>query len=131
MLSFDEKVARILYWLDSKRIAHSNPTLGIYYLYRDEVGVENVKWDACVPVSERVGTKGNFKYQKLPETKVTSVILTGGYDLIGPALKWMDSEAEARGIKTKWPLTEIYIREGDNPITELQYLVDDKEQDVH
>jgi len=131
MLSFDEKRDKVLSWLKSKGLSSNGYTFGIYYLKRGEVGVKNVEWDACVPVSERVETEGDYKYQELPETKVTSVVLTGGYNLIGPALKWMESETEARGIKTRWPLTEIYIREGDNTITELQYFLDGKEQDAY
>lgn len=30
---------------------------------------------------------------------------------------------EAREVKTRWPLTEIYLQEGKEPITELQYFV--------
>ncbi len=125
-LTFDTKMGKVLAWLKSKDLSPIGYAFGIYYLKRSEVGVENVKWDACVPVSEITETEGNFKYQELSATKVISVVLTGGYNLIGPALDWMESEAKAKGVKTKWPLTEIYIREGDEPITELQYLVADQ-----
>lgn len=123
MFSFDEKIAAILSWLETKGIRYNKPILGIYYLHRDEVGVENIKWDACVPISNRVETEGEYKYQELPQADIVSVVLTGGYDLIGPALKWLEDQAKAKNIKIKWPLTEIYLHEGDEPITELQCFV--------
>lgn len=123
MFSFDEKIASILSWLETKGLGQNKPTLGIYYLYRGEVGVENVKWDACVPISNKVETEGEYKYQELPQADIVSVILTGGYDLIGPALKWLEDQAKAKNIKIMWPLTEIYLQEGNEPITELQCFV--------
>lgn len=121
MLTFDQKVAKISSWLDTRGIVRSGPILGIYYNNRTEVGVENVEWDACIPIDNKVEIEGDLKYQELPRARVVSVVLTGDYGLIGPALKWMESEATAKGIKTKWPLTEVYLREGSEPITELQY----------
>ena len=125
-LSFDNKLVEIHHWLKTKRISPSNtPSLGIFYKSRNEVGVENVEWDACVPVDDKVETESYFKYQELSEANVVSVILTGEYGLIGQALSWMENETKIKGIKMKWPLTEIYLKKGENPITELQYFIDE------
>jgi len=124
MKTFDKRLAQVLSWLEGKGIKPAEgPTLGIYYKNRAEVGVENVEWDACVPVEEKVNTKGEVKFEVLPERKVATVVLTGGYDLIGPALKYLEQVTEENGIQTKWPLTEVYLEEGENPVTELQYFV--------
>lgn len=88
MKTFDATVGKVLAWLKSKGIKPSKAlTLGIYYKNRAGVGVENVEWDACVPVEEIVEAEGNIKYQVLPKRIVSSVTLTGSYDLIGPALE--------------------------------------------
>jgi effector-binding domain-containing protein len=122
-VNFDPKAAEIFAWLERKGIKPAGHTLGIYYLKRNEVGVDNVVWDACVPVKEEIPVEGDLKFQVLPPAQVSGIVLTGGYDLIGPALKYMDNVLEAKGIKTKWPLTEVYLQEGKEPITELQYFV--------
>ena len=120
--TFDHKVSEVFAWLGDKWVRVGN-TLGVYYKDRRNVGVENVEWDACVPVDKEVKTEGELKYQVLLEKKVASLTLTGGYDLIGPALKYLEAVTEANGIKTSWPLTEVYLEEGERPVTELQYLV--------
>lgn len=123
MISFDKRAAEVISWLKRKGVKSVGPTLGIYYLNRTEVGVENVVWDACVPVAEPIAAESKFKFQVLPSAEMISVVLTGGYDLIGPALTYMNRVTEAREIKTRSPLTEIYLREGEEPITELQYFI--------
>lgn len=123
MRAFNKKARKLYEWLSKKEIKPIGPTLGIYYLNRDEVGVENIKWDACVPVSEQVETEGEIKFQALSEAKVVSTILTGGYDLIGPALKYLEAVAQVNGVEARWPLTEIYLQEEEEPVTELQYFV--------
>jgi len=125
-VTFDKKAEKLYTWLEDREIKPVGPTLGIYYLNRDEVGVENIEWDACVPVGRDLEIEGEIKFQALPESKVASVILNGGYDLIGSALKYMEAVLEANGIKHKWPLTEIYLKEDEELVTELQYFVEDK-----
>lgn len=120
--TFDHKISEVFSWLGDKWVQVGH-TLGVYYKDRREVGVENVEWDACVPVDKEVKTDGELKYQILPETRVVSLMLTGGYDLIGPALKYLEAVTETNGIKTSLPLTEVYLEEGEHPVTELQYLV--------
>ncbi|RJQ24699.1 AraC family transcriptional regulator [Candidatus Parcubacteria bacterium] len=124
-----KEMAKIYSWLEKKGIVSVGPTFATFHTRRDEVGVENVEWDACVPISvnSEVETKDEFRCQELPGAKVISTTLTGSYDLIGEALNCMENQAKTRGIKTKWPLTEIYWKVGENPVTELQYLVDEEE----
>jgi effector-binding domain-containing protein len=125
MRTFDNRLKQVYEWLKGKGIKPADiPSLGIYYKNRAEVGVENVEWDACVPVNETIEAEGDLKFQMLPEAKVASTTLSGGYDLIGPALKYLEAVTKANNIKTKWPLTEVYLREGEKPVTELQYLVE-------
>jgi len=126
MQTFDDKAQKLLNWLEEKGIKPAGPTLGIYYLNRDEVGVENVKWDACVPVEEPVEVEGDIRFQEFEESKVASTVLSGSYNLIGPALHYLEAVTKANGVKTKWPLTEIYLEEGEKSITELQYFVVEK-----
>jgi DNA gyrase inhibitor GyrI len=129
MKTFDEKLSQVLSWLERKDIEPAEaPALGIYYKNRAEVGVENVEWDACIPVREMVDTEGKVKFQTLPERKVASVVLTGDYNLIGPALKYLEQVTNDNGVQTEWPLTEIYVEEGEKPVTELQYFVKEKSE---
>jgi len=128
--TFDKRLSQVFSWLKRKGIKLAEgPTLGIYYKNRAEVGVENVEWDACVPTEGVVDAEGEVKFQTLPEGKVASVVLTGGYDLIGPALKYLEQVAKENELQIEWPLTEIYLKEGKNPVTELQYFI--KEQKYH
>lgn len=126
MLTFDEKAAKSYRLLEQKGVKPAGHTFGVYYLNRGEVGVENVEWDACVPITEDVEFGGGMEIKQFPEAEVVATTLTGGYDLIGPALKYLEAVAQANGIKTKWPLTEVYIEEGEKPVTELQYLVEEE-----
>jgi len=123
MLTFDEKAARIHRLLEQKGVKPAGHTFGVYYLNRDEVGVENVKWDACVPIIDDVEVGEDMEVKQFPETEVVATILTGGYDLIGPALKYLEKVAQANGVKVEWPLTEVYLKEGEKPVTELQYFL--------
>ena len=123
LLTFDAKVVEILEWLKQGNMVPTGPTLGIYYLNRQEVGVEQVVWEACVPVAPVLQGKSPFRYQELPRVKVASTVLTGGYDLIGSALHYLEQVAKDQGKKISFPLTEIYLREEKQPITELQYVV--------
>ncbi len=124
MLTFDEKAARVHRLLEEKGVKPAGHTFGIYYLNRGEVGVENVEWDACIPITDEFEVGEGMKVKQFPETEVVATTLTGGYDLIGPALKYLESVAQANGVRTKWPLTEVYIEEGEKPVTELQYFVE-------
>ena len=127
MKTFDKRLAQVFSWMESRGILPvKGSTLGIYYKNRAKVGVENVKWDACVPIEEVIDTEGEVRFQTLPEKKVASVVLNGGYNLIGSALKYLEQVAEENGIQTNWPLTEIYLEEGERPVTELQYFVKEK-----
>jgi len=127
MLTFDEKAARIHRLLEQRGVKPAGHTFGVYYLNRGEVGVENVEWDACVPVADEVGVGEGMEVKHFPEAEVVATTLTGVYGLIGPALKYLETIAHANGVKTKWPLTEVYLEEGEKTVTELQYLVEVKE----
>jgi effector-binding domain-containing protein len=124
METFDEKAAKVHVWLKRRGIEPAGPTFGIYYKDRGEVGVENVEWDACVPVGEKAEAERDLKLQKLPGAEVVSAVLTGGYDLIGDSIDYLRAVSQANDIKTRWPLTEIYLEEGEEPVTELQYFVE-------
>jgi len=123
LLTFDQNVDSILNYLRNEKTNITGDTFGIYYVDRREHGVENVIWDACIPIKKVFQVKEPFKYKELNPCKVSSVVLIGGYELIGEAIKWMEYRLKEMKIDTKWPLIEIYIREGDTPITELQYIV--------
>jgi len=128
METFDERLSQVFSWLKHKDIKPvEGITLGIYYKNRAKVGVENVEWDACVPVEEVVDTGGEVKFEALPKRKVASVVLTGDYNLIGPALKYLEQVVKENSLQTEWPLTEIYLKEGESPVTELQYFVKEDE----
>jgi len=122
MLSFDQTTVKIMEFLKGKTkpVGH---TLGIYYTNRNIVGVKNVEWDSCVPVNEKVAISGDFKLQTLPSSKIASLVLNGSYDLIGPALKYLEAVTKTNNIPTTWPLTEIYFEGGPKFITELQYFI--------
>lgn len=122
--TFDEKLEKLYNWLNDRNIKPSGPPMGIYYLDRDEVGVENVIWDACIPINQPLELEGEIGFQILFEAEVVSVTLTGPYDLIGSALRYLKAVSEAYGIKTKWPLTEIYHKVEEEPVTELQLFVE-------
>ena len=120
--TFDEKLEAIFDWLKSKNIKINNkPTFGIYYKDRDKAGVENVEWDACVPLSENYKNEKKFKIKIIPKTKVINITLLGGYELIRKALDYLDKVAKGNNIKYKLPLIEIYLKESKSPITQLQY----------
>ncbi|MBI2019503.1 GyrI-like domain-containing protein [Candidatus Daviesbacteria bacterium] len=120
--AFNHKISKVFTYLADKRVKTGH-VLGIFYQDRRKVGVENETWDACVSVDKEIITNDEFKYLNLPEVKVASVILTGSYALIGQALSYLESVTQVNGIKTSWPLTEIYLEEGKEPVTELQYFV--------
>ena len=121
MITFNPKRDSILDFLKKQNIKVINDSFGVYYIDRRKYGVEKVKWDACVPVRQKIEVEKPFLYKELPACKVSSVILTGGYDLIGKALEWMEYRLKEMNIEAKWPLIEIYVKEEDTPITELQY----------
>lgn len=121
--NFDPKATELLRFLQKQGIKPAGPTLGIYYDNREEVGVDNVTWDAAIPVAAEVPVAGDIKFQILKEAPVSAVTLTGGYDLIGPALKYMEAVLQNRQLKWEWPLTEIYHNEKGIPVTELQYFI--------
>ena len=120
---FDPKAEKLIHFLKKKGVQQLSPILGIYYLDRRNVGVKNVIWDVAIQVENNIPVENNVKFKTLTEARVSSVTLTGSYDLIGPALKYMETILQQKQIKWKWPLTEIYLREGDIPITELQYFI--------
>ena len=125
--TFDEAEKKLYIWLKNKGVKSVGPAFGIYYLDREKVGVENVEWDACVQVEKPIETEGDIRFQILPQRRVISTTLTGGYDLIGPALKYLEQVALANEINIRRPLTEIYLKEGGKvPVTELQYFVEEK-----
>ena len=126
MLTFDEKVARVYRLLERKGVRPAGHTFGVYYLNRGKVGVENVEWDACVPITDEVEVSKGMEVKQFPQAEVVTTILIGGYGLIGPALKYLEAVARANGVKIKWPLTEVYLKEGKKPVTELQYLVEEE-----
>lgn len=123
MITFNPKRDFILDFLKKQNVEVIGDSFGIYYIDRRQYGVEKVKWDACVPVNQKIEVELPCMYKELPTCKVSSTILTGGYDLIGEALKWMEYRLKEMNIKTEWPLIEIYITEDDIPITELQYTI--------
>jgi DNA gyrase inhibitor GyrI len=123
LLTFDEKTDSIISYLKEEKDDIVGNIFGIYYVDRREKGVENVKWDACIPIEDEFQVKKPFMYKELAPCKVSSIVLTGGYELIGDAIKWMEYRLREMNINTEWPLIEIYIKEGDTPITELQYTV--------
>lgn len=124
LLTFDNKILIIKEYLKSKCIKPNGHTFGVYYLNRNDVGVNNVKWDACVPISNnKIKLSNEIKLKEFPKSNVLSTTLTGDYDLIGSALEYLNSVAKTNNITTKLPLTEIYINEGEEPITELQLIV--------
>ncbi len=115
---FDKKIAEIYDWVERNSIKISdNPPFGVYYRDRLKVGVENVIWDACVPVREKI--ESPFKFKVFSSKKVLSTILTGGYDLIGDGIDYLESFAKKKSLKLTWPLVEVYIKEGENPVTKL------------
>lgn len=120
--TFDNKLSRMYKYLESKNIElPDRPSFGIYYKNRDEVSVENVVWDACVELGEQIQGTKDFVYKEIPAQTVISTILTGGYDLIGDAVHYLENIADRNNLKIKWELTEIYIKEGKNPVTELWF----------
>lgn len=128
ILSFDKKASWLIDRLSEKSIRPAGPIFGMYYTDRREAGVKNVKWEACVPVAPETVLGDDLKIKEFPETEVVSTTLTGGYDLIGPALEYLEAAVEASGLKTSWPLTEVYLNEGKTPVTELQYLLKNNSQ---
>ncbi len=121
--NFDSKAEELHLFLHQKGIEPAGPTLGVFYRDRREVGVDNVIWDAAVPVSEEIPVEGEIKFQTLEPAQISAVTLTGGYDLIGPALKYMEAVLQKQQLEWSWPLTEIYHTEGETPVTELQYFI--------
>lgn len=121
--AFDKKIDALLCRLSKMGVKPTGPAIGVFYSSRKRVGVENVIWDACAPVNDRFQVDGEFQFQIFPPARVASVTLTESYDLIEPALDYLEGFLLARGMSFSWPLTEIYLREGEQPITELQYLV--------
>lgn len=120
MKTFDEKLSKVYEYLEGNNIEIPNtPSFGIYYKNRDEISVENVIWDACVEVNESIQSTNNLFYKVLPKQTVISTLLTGGYDLIGDAVHYLEKVAGNNNLKIKWELTEVYIKEGENPVTEL------------
>ena len=126
MLTFDEKAARIHRLLEQRGVKAAGHTFGVYYLNRGEVGVDNVEWDACIPVEDKVEVGESMEIKQFPKAEIVATTLTGGYNLIGQALKYLEAVARVNGVKTAWPLTEVYLEEGKKPITELQYFVEEK-----
>lgn len=127
--AFEHKISKIFAYLEDKKVK-ADHALGIFYQDRRKVGVENEIWDACVSIDKEIDTNNEFKYYVLPEAKVASVILTGSYALIGQTLDYLESVTQANGIKTSWPLTEIYLEEGKEPVTELQYFIKEHVEDA-
>lgn len=122
--TFDEKLSKVYEYLDKNNIEIlDKPSFGIYYKNRDEVSVENVIWDACVEINNPIKSTDKLIYKELPNQVVLSTILTGGYDLIGDAVHYLEKVAEKSNLEIKWELTEVYIQEGKNPVTELWFPV--------
>lgn len=114
--SYSEKEKILKKWLRRKKedypeINQNGSPFGVYYTSRMKAGVENVVWDACLPLNQEVHPEEKIKYRLLPETKVLSITLSGSYSLIGPSLKYMEKLAEENDNKIGWPLTEIYLEE--------------------
>lgn len=122
MKTFDEKLSRLHEYLEKNNIeVMDKPSFGIYYKNRGEIGVENVIWDACVEINSPVKGTDKLIYKEFPNQVVLSTILTGGYNLIGDAVHYLEKVAEGSNLEIKWELTEVYIKEGKHPITELWF----------
>lgn len=122
LITFDNKSKKILTYLQQRNTKPTGPTFGVYYTDRRDVGVKNVKWDACVPVKAKLDILREMIIKEFPNRQVISTTLTGSYDLIGPTIEYIDIVAKENDVIIKWPLTEIYLKEGQQPVTELQFL---------
>jgi len=120
---FDDKVAVIQDWLhDTDTVKADSPVLGIFYNDRSVVGIDNVVWEACVPIKDFI-LDSPYAFKIIPTTKVLTTRLSEGYDKIGDAIKHLESFSKKNDITLEWPLTEIYIQEGPNPITDIQMCI--------
>lgn len=109
--------------LKAENVKPTGNDFGIFYVDRRKVDLSELKWDVCIPIESNFSLSEEFKTKILLKTKVASVILTGNYDLIGYAVEYLEKELESRKTKYSWPLTEIYLKYGNVPVTEIQYLV--------
>jgi len=123
MKTFDDKLAKVYEYIEKNDVEIPNkPSFGIYYKNRDKASVGNVIWDACVEVSGTIQNANDYcTYKEIPEQLVISTILTGGYNLIGDAVHYLENIAKSNNLEIKWELTEVYIKEGENPVTELWF----------
>jgi len=117
MLTFDDKLDDILRLLKN----HTSLHFGIFYKNRDVVGIDNVEWDACVMTSEKINGMSSIRRIELPEIDIASITLTGPYSLIGDAIEFMKVVLSENNVEVDLPLYEMYLKEGKNPVTELQY----------
>ncbi len=121
--SFEEKVQGLKWLISGRGLRPAGPAFGVYYDNPETVGIENIRWDACLPVPLILQGSADIVFREYPGVTVVSVEVTGSYDRIGMAIRYLEKVTQANSIRTSWPLTEVYLEEGENPLTELQFFV--------
>lgn len=116
----EQGVQPLIQTLEEHKITPIGPNMGIFYTNSDEVGMNNVEWDYCIPVLDEIEVKEPVKFKVLPPRKVASIVVHGTYSRIGDGYKLLQEWARKDGIELKWPLVEVYRKEAPD-YTEEEY----------
>jgi AraC family transcriptional regulator len=103
-------------WLDSRGIQRSGDPFCMFYDNPTETPEQELRSEACVPVSSSFTPEGRFRLKELPQVEVAETrhtgppeqfavtygpflegLLKGGYRLLGPAREYFRSPSDVRG----------------------------------